>query len=168
MKKAIIWIIVLVVVAGGGFWLFRNQTSAPQESSLMPVPNEEGNNVEETVVNNESTTTQQQNQQGNGEPQPNPTPQPVVRPFTVTGDTSFRFNPNEIRVKQGETVQITFKNAGGMHDWRLDEFSAKTKILQAGEEETISFVASRKGSFEYYCSVGNHRQMGMVGTLIVE
>jgi plastocyanin len=32
----------------------------------------------------------------------------------------------------------------------------------------IEFVANKKGKFEYYCSVGEHRAMGMKGNLVVE
>jgi uncharacterized cupredoxin-like copper-binding protein len=32
----------------------------------------------------------------------------------------------------------------------------------------VQFVADKTGTFEFYCSVGNHRQMGMVGTLVVQ
>ncbi len=71
-------------------------------------------------------------------------------------------------VKKGDTVKITFKNSGGMHDWKIDEFSAGTKVLQVGQQETIQFVADKAGTFEYYCSVGQHRAMGMKGSLIVQ
>jgi nitrite reductase (NO-forming) len=71
-------------------------------------------------------------------------------------------------VKKGDTVKIVLTNANGMHDWIVDEFNAKTKVLQGTASDTIQFVASKTGTFEYYCGVGNHRQMGMVGKLIVE
>jgi plastocyanin len=29
-------------------------------------------------------------------------------------------------------------------------------------------VADKNGSYEYYCSVGNHRASGMVGVITVE
>jgi len=96
-----------------------------------------------------------------------PTTEATTKDVTVTGK-NFSFAPNEIRVKQGDTVRVTFMNQTGTHDWRLDEFKAATKIVQSGQQETVVFVADKKGQFEYYCSVGNHRQMGMRGTLIVE
>ncbi|OGN04280.1 MAG: hypothetical protein A2659_03275 [Candidatus Yanofskybacteria bacterium RIFCSPHIGHO2_01_FULL_44_24] len=80
----------------------------------------------------------------------------------------FSFNPAEIRVKKGDTVRIIFRNEKGTHDWVIDEFNARTKILQVGQTETIQFVANKAGTFEYYCSVGTHRQMGMKGNLVVE
>lgn len=90
-----------------------------------------------------------------------------AKTFTVTG-SNFSFSANEIRVKKSDVVRVTFKNAEGVHDWRLDEFGAATKKLQAGTEETVKFVADKVGTFEYYCSVGKHREMGMKGNLIVE
>lgn len=94
--------------------------------------------------------------------------QPQVKEFTVEGG-NFSFSVKEMKVKEGETVKVTFKNVEGMHDWILDEFpNAKTKVLNKGESETVEFVANKKGTFEYYCSVGQHRANGMVGKLIVE
>ncbi len=87
--------------------------------------------------------------------------------FTVTGN-NFSFDVKEIKVKKGETVKITFKNSEGFHDWRVDEFNAFTKTIAADKEDVITFVADKSGTFEYYCSVGQHRAMGMVGKLIVE
>ena len=90
-----------------------------------------------------------------------------AKKFTVKG-LNFSFDVKEIKVKKGDTVQIVFKNTEGMHDWRVDEFSAATKKIKQGEEDTITFVADKAGTFEYYCSVGQHRAMGMKGKLIVE
>jgi nitrite reductase (NO-forming) len=71
-------------------------------------------------------------------------------------------------VKLGETVRINLTNEQGFHDWVIDEFNARTKQINAGQTDTVEFVADKVGTFEYYCSVGNHRQMGMIGKLIVE
>lgn len=88
-------------------------------------------------------------------------------PFTVNGG-NYYFKPNIIKVKQGDQVTIKFINDNGMHNFIIDEFNVGTQIIKGGAEETISFIADKKGSFEYYCSVGQHRQNGMKGTLIVE
>lgn len=89
-----------------------------------------------------------------------------VKEFTVTGE-NFAFAPNVMSVKQGDTVRITFKNIDGFHDLKIDEFEVATKQIPGGSEETIEFVANQAGSFEFYCSVGKHRDMGMKGTLTV-
>jgi plastocyanin len=90
----------------------------------------------------------------------------AVKSFTVTGD-NFKFDQKQMTVKKGDTVKVTFVNGSGFHDWVLPDFNAKTKQLQTGQQETVTFVADKAGSFEYYCSVGNHRAMGMKGTLTV-
>ena len=81
---------------------------------------------------------------------------------------SFSFSQKEIRVKKGDKVKITLVNKDGFHDWAVDGFNAKTKQLQVGQSDTIEFVADKTSTFEYYCSVGQHRANGMVGKLIVE
>jgi plastocyanin len=112
----------------------------------------------------------------------NPTPAPIPVESTQPTETKqagqttefqveggmYYFKPNEIRVKKGDTVKIVFNNKEGMHDWVLDEFKAKTQRIKTGESEAVSFVADKVGTFEYYCSVGNHRAMGMKGNFIVE
>lgn len=90
-----------------------------------------------------------------------------VKEFTVDGD-NFAFSLATMTVKKGDTVRVTFNNVEGFHDWKIDEFNVATSKLNAGGTETVEFVATEAGSFEYYCSVGSHRAMGMKGTLIVE
>jgi plastocyanin len=144
----LIGIIVLAVV-GGGILLFskgQKTESSPTETTLMttsPVPSVA---IDTTTASPATTAT---------------------KTFTVTG-ANYSYDVKEMKVKKGDTVTVLFKNAEGFHDWNLDEFAAHTKKIQAGAEETVSFVASKTGTFEYYCSVGNHRQMGMKGNLIVE
>src|SRR3989338_4206784 len=59
-----------------------------------------------------------------------------VKTFNVTGKP-YSFTPAEIRVKEGDMVRIVFTNEQGMHDWVIDEFDAKTVILEQGQSETI-------------------------------
>lgn len=90
-----------------------------------------------------------------------------VKSFTVTS-SSFKFSPTEIRVKEGDRVKVTLNNTNGFHDFVVDEFNARTRQINGAGTDTVEFVANKKGTFEYYCSVGNHRQMGMVGKIVVE
>lgn len=85
----------------------------------------------------------------------------------VTG-SSFKFLPNTVNVKKGDTVKVVFKNSGGMHDFVIDEFNVRTKRIASGESDEATFTADKVGTFEYYCSVGSHRAMGMKGTLTVK
>lgn len=87
--------------------------------------------------------------------------------FSLSGK-NFAFSEKELRVKKGDTVTVTFTSESGFHDWVIDEFQAATEQVKAGGTTAVTFVADKAGTFEYYCSVGSHRQLGMVGKLIVE
>lgn len=81
---------------------------------------------------------------------------------------SYYFNPEEIRVNQGDRVRIVLNAVDMMHNLVIDEFDVESEIVSEGESTVIEFTADIAGEFEYYCNVGNHRAMGQVGTLIVE
>ena len=95
-----------------------------------------------------------------------------VKTFVLTV-VNFKFLMNgqeapELRVKEGDRVRIEFTSTDGFHDWVVDEFNAATEKIQTDGSTFVEFVADKKGTFEYYCSVGEHRVKGMVGNLIVE
>lgn len=96
-----------------------------------------------------------------------PTTSTVAKEIEVIAK-NYTFSPTEIRVKKGDKVKLIFKNEVGNHDFVLPDFNVQTEILTSGKEETIEFTADKTGTFEYFCSVGNHRAMGMKGNLIVE
>ena len=81
---------------------------------------------------------------------------------------NYSFSPNVIVVETGQKVRIELISIQGTHDWVVDEFDAATPIVAAGAKNSVEFVADQSGEFEFYCSVANHRELGMAGTLIVE
>lgn len=87
--------------------------------------------------------------------------------FDVEGG-AFYYKPNELRVKKGQKVTINFNSVDMMHDFVIDELNVKSDIKKGGESTVIEFTPDKTGTFEFYCSVGQHRANGMVGTLIVE
>ncbi len=87
--------------------------------------------------------------------------------FDVSG-VNFAFDVTEMRVKEGDIVTVNFVSADGYHDWVVDEFDAATERVQTDGVTSVTFVANKKGTFEYYCSVGSHRAQGMIGAFIVE
>lgn len=95
-----------------------------------------------------------------------------MKMFVLTGE-NFKFFMNgvrnpELRVQEGDKVRIEFTSTKGFHDWRVDEFNAVTVQVKDGGSASVEFVANKKGIFEYYCGIGQHRSMGMKGKLIVE
>lgn len=95
------------------------------------------------------------------------TKSPDAREIVVEGE-NYHFIPETIRVKKGEKVRILFKSMDGIHDFRIDELNIVTATVRSGQEDFVEFTPDKTGSFKFYCSVGNHRAMGMEGTLVVE
>lgn len=94
---------------------------------------------------------------------------PTTLTYHINGG-SFFFAPNEIVAKAGDTVKIVFDNVGGFHDLTFVDMKVATKTIKTGEKDTIEFKVPKKGTYEFYCSVGKgyHRMMGQIGVLIVE
>ena len=130
-------VIIVLILVVGGFLLFKDKSVAPTGEEL--------NDLDVLDVSVESYN---------------------IKEFVIDA-VPFSFSPSKMTVNKGDTVKITLRNINGNHDLKIDEFNAATRVLKTGETETITFVADKTGTFEYYCSVGNHRAMGMVGTLTV-
>ena len=157
MQKLIIGAIIVLVVIGGGLW-FVNRANGPEEvlnqdKSAVSPSETQSENSESELDNGGDIVIEESDE---------------IKKFTVIGSSDFRFSLSEIRVKKGEKVKIVFTNAKGTHDWVIDEFNARTKVINEGETDSVEFTADKVGTFEYYCSVGNHRAQGMKGNLIVE
>lgn len=141
--KRIGLIFIVLALLGAGALLLSNQAGKPtKQITTPPTP---------TVVQTTPTTNTQS----------------AMKEFTVTGQ-NFSFSPNQLTVKKGDTVKITFKNVEGFHDFMLDAFNVVSQKISTGQEDIVTFVADKTGTFEYYCSIGNHRAMGMKGTLTVQ
>ena len=152
MNKNILGLIIVILLITAGVWFYSKGTKSgyiKNESSSvqigMPVP---GSNVPENIVNPAGESG-------------------AVKEFTVIG-ANFSFTPSSITVNKGDKVKITLKNSGGFHDLLIEGYDVGTPKIQAGAESSFEFVADKAGTFEYYCSVGNHRAEGMRGTFTVK
>lgn len=162
-KQLVIIGVMALLILGGGILYISRPGEAPQTKSV----------AQETTETSETEDTNLVHVEQKGVTEPTSIPSATtfesseVKAFTVESN-NFKFSLSEIRVKKGDTVKVTFINKVGIHDWVLDEFSVRTKQIQAGQSETVTFTADKTGTFEYYCSVGQHRAFGMKGKLIVE
>ena len=153
MTKWILGIIIVVVVGAGVYYYSQN---SPR--TLPPIfPSDQVTPPPADQTQSPAVT----------EPGPSTTPSAALQSFDISGK-SFEFSRKEIRVKKGTKVKINFSSTGGFHDWVVDEFKVTTGRVNTGGAASVEFIADKTGTFEYYCSVGTHRQMGMKGTLIVE
>ena len=88
--------------------------------------------------------------------------------LTVTG-IDFGFELDSTELAAGE-YEVTLANEGGAtHDLRIErdgEDVAESDLIPPGE--TTTFTATLEpGEYVFYCSVGNHRSMGMEVTVTV-
>lgn len=146
---AVIVAVVAVLLIGG--FLFFRQTADTQQAPIGESMTSESE--PEKVIGEQGDATEGEDID--------------VVVIKLTGK-NFEFSEKEIKVSKGDTVRIEFTSEQGFHDWTIDEFSAATERVNAGDSTSVEFVADQVGEFEYYCSVGNHRALGMVGKLIVE
>ena len=146
MKKALLRLVVLLLVVGGAVLFIGRRSVAPVPSKAVAPTTEPVDSVpvDTSIV---STT-------------------PTTREIVIEG-SNFKFVPAQFSVKKGERVRLFFKNTGGVHDFKIDELGVATKKIGSGGSDTVEFTAEKTGTFEYYCSIGEHRQMGMRGRLIV-
>lgn len=94
-------------------------------------------------------------------------PSPGAEELQVTG-FEFGFEPSEIRVSSGETVNLVFRNRGMMfHTLTIEELGFD---LWADGDESISgaLEAGPRGRYEIICAVPGHAEAGMRGTLVIE
>ncbi len=94
------------------------------------------------------------------------------RAITIAGSDNT-FDKTEITADPGEELDITFVGVGftSAHSIRFDLGGGNTvgtEPATLGVSHKLKFnVPAEPGLYDYYCDVGNHRQLGMTGTLIV-
>lgn len=92
----------------------------------------------------------------------------IAREVKVKGN-EFSFSPQTLTVNKGEKIRMTFENKGSLsHDLTIDELGVSTATVIVGQEDTIEFTVEDVGTYTFYCSIGNHKELGMEGELIVE
>lgn len=153
-------IIVGIVVIVGVIGLVALQTMNGSSSSSQPATNSMDNQTSPASESMGTETTPGAAMEGDSA-------MSDVRIIDMEAG-AFYYKPNEIRVKKGEKVKIVMKSVDMMHDFNIDELGVKMPVAKSGETGTVEFTADKTGTFEYYCSVGQHRKNGQVGTLIVE
>jgi plastocyanin len=83
--------------------------------------------------------------------------------------TEFAFNPPDIQLDEAGTYTFHLTNAGEFeHALEIDGqgIEEETDVIGGGESADVT-VDLTDGEYEIYCPVGNHREMGMEGTLVV-
>jgi plastocyanin len=95
---------------------------------------------------------------------------PAEERLRVVGD-EYSFDPERIVVRGAGRLSVTLENSGDLaHNLRLvrdGEDVGGTPTSRAGETKT-ALVALQPGGYEMVCTVGDHEELGMVGTVQVK
>lgn len=146
-------IIVLLLIAGGTYFLVKGSpVSTPQPSP-------------ETAIEQASSSGTES--MGSSMPSSDSGSMAATKEVTISS-SNFKYTPSLINVNKGDKVKITLKDNGGMHDLFIDSYDVKTKVIESGQEDSIEFIADKAGTFDFWCTIGNHKAMGMVGKLVVQ
>ena len=89
-------------------------------------------------------------------------------------EVDFRLEPSSFTATAGEVIHFTITNAGTRpHNLEVELESANIEKklfdtnLQPGETRSADFTFTQAGTWEMYCPVGNHKDMGMEGDITV-
>jgi plastocyanin len=104
-------------------------------------------------------------------------PQPDAVAITVASVGIYPVNPAydpaDVQVPAGAVVTVTFNNEDPnpvvSHNWVVEGIEgAASDNIGSGETTTFDFTAPLEaGEYVFYCSIGDHRDRGMEGTLSV-
>jgi uncharacterized cupredoxin-like copper-binding protein len=106
------------------------------------------------------------------------------RTVAVEMSDQYRFKPSTLKVKQGETVRLVFRNTGAqVHEWVIGtpkEIAEHAALMRRfpnmehdevhnvhvppGEERELVWQFNRPGTFEFACLLPGHHEAGMKGT----
>jgi cytochrome c oxidase subunit 2 len=64
----------------------------------------------------------------------------------------YAFEPAEIAVTEGETVQLRVRSADGPHGFEIKQLKIKKEIPRGAEPVTIEFTAAGAGRYPILCS----------------
>ena len=80
--------------------------------------------------------------------------------------SEFAFAPPFLVIEKAGPHTISLRNDGTVpHNFTIDGIG-KTPDVQPGETVTAE-LTFKQGNFEFYCSIGDHAEQGMSGTLNV-
>lgn len=84
--------------------------------------------------------------------------------------TEFQLEPSEVQLDGPGTYTFVLSNEGGtIHALEVEGHGVEeqTGEIEAGETAELTVELPEEGEYELYCPVGNHKDEGMEGTIVV-
>jgi plastocyanin len=85
--------------------------------------------------------------------------------------TDFKFDPSDPTVAPGEVTFDVTNDGKTLHNLEVEGPSGEAELpedLQPGDSGSFAVDLSESGTYKFYCPVGNHEELGMVGEVTVE
>jgi plastocyanin len=93
---------------------------------------------------------------------------PAGQDLRVSAD-EYSFDPSRITVEEPGELTITLRNKGELaHDLRVEKDGRDiggTPVFESGQR--AARIRLTRGDYSFICSVGDHEELGMKGTLRV-
>jgi uncharacterized cupredoxin-like copper-binding protein len=86
------------------------------------------------------------------------------------GETEYKLDPSSVEVDQAGNVTFTVTNNGQIdHALEVEGqgVEEETETIKPGESAELTVDLSEEGSYEIYCPIEGHRDLGMEGMLTV-
>ncbi len=102
--------------------------------------------------------------------------QPQVEAVAVQGEktidlkaSSYKFEPNNIKAKQGDTIVLNITNSSNTrHNFTIEDPGGKTLQsveLPPNKTEQVRVSLPEKGEYHFYCNKPFHPTLGMKGRI---
>ena len=85
--------------------------------------------------------------------------------------TDFKFDPKDPTVQAGDVAFDLTNDGETLHNIEVEGPSGEAELPQdigPGEKGSVTVDLNKPGKYRFYCPVGNHEQLGMVGEVTVE
>jgi plastocyanin len=80
----------------------------------------------------------------------------------------FSFKLSKSAVKAGTTVTFKMTNKGAvLHNFEIVKLHKKTPYANPGKSASVTIKFTKKGNYQYICTIPRHAQEGMEGTFKV-
>ena len=86
------------------------------------------------------------------------------------GESEFKLGPSSVKIDRAGTVTFEVTNNGSVdHALEVEGqgVEEETETIKPGETAELTVDLSKGGSYEIYCPIDGHRDMGMEGTFTV-
>jgi plastocyanin len=80
----------------------------------------------------------------------------------------INWEPKTLNAKVNQPLTVNIANGGTLeHSFAVPDLGVPEKTIAPGASDTVTFIPSQAGTFQYVCNIPGHKEAGMVGTLTV-